>query len=126
MTYLDIVATLIKRLREWPGPESLEIPNMEPPPRTPNWMRATILPGSTVPFETGCGPIPRQTGLVMIQVFTELGRGPGPAYDIATRIGEHMAYQTIGNLFTRAYSPQDFGEMQGWYQVNVSIPYVAQ
>lgn len=126
MSYQELVAALIKHALAWGGPEPMDLPNVPAQEHQGNWLRVNVVPGDTFTAEVGGKPCPRMTGLVIVQVFTELEKGPGPAYDIATRIGEHMAYQTLGRVFTRAYTPQDFGEMKGHYQVNVSIPYVAQ
>ncbi|CBV41967.1 DUF4128 domain-containing protein [Halomonas elongata] len=123
MTYQALVAALIKHALAWGGPEPMEIPNVPAQQHTDNWLRVNVVPGDTITAEVGGKPCPRMTGLVMIQIFTKLEEGWGAAYDIATRIGEHMAYQSIGDIDTLAYTPQDFGEMNGWYQVNVSIPY---
>ncbi|MGQ7286008.1 DUF4128 domain-containing protein [Vreelandella venusta] len=123
MSYQDLVAALVKHALAWGGPEPMEIPNVPAQQHAGNWLRVNVVPGDTITAEVGGKPYPRMTGLVIVQVFTELQKGWGAAYDIATRIGEHMQYQSIGDIDTLAYTPQDFGEMNGWYQVNVSIPY---
>ncbi|WP_414736196.1 hypothetical protein [Halomonas elongata] len=60
---------------------------------------------------------------MIFQIYAQREKGWGAAYDIATRIGNHMAFQSIGDIDTLAYTPEDFGEIDGWYRVNVNIPY---
>ncbi|MDT8894185.1 phage tail terminator-like protein [Halomonas sp. I1] len=123
MNYQELVAGLVEHARAWPGPEPLEIPNCPVADHQGNWLRMVVNPGETLTAEVGSDPYPRMQGLAIFQIYALREKGWGAAYDIATRIGNHMAYQSIGDIDTLAYTPEDFGELDGWYRVNVSIPY---
>lgn len=123
MTYKELAASLIAHALEWGGDEPIEVQNTPARSHDGNWLRVMVAPGDTITFEVGGSPIPRKTGLVIFQIFTKEDIGWGQAYDIADKMGMHMAYQSIGDIDTLAYTPIEVGHGNGWYQLNLHVPY---
>lgn len=139
MTFEEIRQVLTGRVVAWAGvpvaydgmPESAEVTTAQGSGEP--WARATIVPGDSFTASIGDGPKARNTGLLMMQVFVKppdritADNPPASieAYRIASSLAEHLSYYQNGYLVTRAASMTRVGPSSGYYQVNVSVPYVA-
>ena len=90
-----------------------------------NWLRLTIQHGSSFTAGMGQNPCTRRTGVVFIQIFTNRDIGSKPAMDLASALAAHIEHWQQGRLSTQAASLNRVGPQDGWYQVNVSCPFVA-
>ena len=62
----------------------------------------------------------------MCQVFTDRKIGSKTAMDIAGSLAAHLEYHEDGKFLMRAASLNRVGENEnGYYQVNVNVPFVA-
>lgn len=90
-----------------------------PTPGT-SWVRLTVLPGEDQ-FLTLDNY--RQVGLVIIQIFTPENQGSTTARGYADTItGIFRNVKQSGVLF-RMPTTSRHGISEGWYQMNISIPY---
>lgn len=107
----------------WPGRD------FSPPTDGSSWVRFTISEGESFQHEMGKVEVQfRDVGLVMIQVFTELNKGDGPALTLADQVAtifrrKKVTY-TDGRAIFRAPNIRRVGPDEAWYQVNVTVPYV--
>jgi len=89
------------------------------------WAALTIQHGGSATAGIGADPCPRRTGRIVIQVFTKDGTGSNKAHVLAASIAAHFEYWQSGGLSTQAASLSRVGPANGWYQVNVAVPFRA-
>lgn len=100
------------------------------PPITPpdsmadEWCRYSFRPGSETIGALG-GITWRGTGVVVVQVFTPLGRGQGPNLDVLRNVQTLFRDSSpiSGVRIQPPISIRQFGEQDGWYQGNATIPF---
>lgn len=103
------------------GPSVTEAQNNKDP-----WVRCVVQHGDSQTTSVGSGPKVRRTGLVMCQVFTDRKVSSKPAMDIASSLASHLEYYQDGKFLMRAASVNRIGDDgQGFYQINVTVPFVA-
>lgn len=95
------------------------------PTGKPIWARLTNLPGQARANEIGAGPVVQRTGIVIVQLFVPAGSRSLLITETADRIRELFEFQDDGKLAYFAVSSYDAGESDGWYQINLNIPYRA-
>lgn len=101
--------------------------NTEQTYQNTSWIRVTIAPATAEPACIGSNKI-RVTGQIIIQIFTPIGDGPKPAFEIADEIAELMQNKSIGSV-TNTWTAETLrigDDNNGWYQINVLIPFHAQ
>lgn len=108
----------------WPGVKFT-------PPEDDNWVRLVF--GQFDAFHVEMGPTnaqERAVGLIIVQVFTPLGRGDKTALELADQVTQIFRYNkrvAAGEGDVRFRAPivgQGGVDAEGlYYQVNVSIPY---
>lgn len=102
-------------------------PNVEYTPTvgTP-WTRITIFDNPSAQVDIG-SPLKtyRNTGLIIVQIFCELNKGNGTALGYADTVAGIFRNWCGSTVRCRAPHVEDIGnDGHGWYQVNVSIPFV--
>lgn len=98
--------------------------------KTP-WIRCTIRTGESFIACLAERPEDRHTGLVLLQVFTkqpvEVTSSDLPAgvaaSAIASSLYEHWRHLSLDGVETLTPSQQIVGPLDGYYQINVSVPY---
>lgn len=95
------------------------------------WVRCTIASGESFIACLGERPEDRHTGVVFLQVFTkepevastmELPSGIIGS-EIASSLYEHWRHRQLDGVETLTPSQQIIGPLDGYYQINVSVPY---
>lgn len=89
------------------------------------WVRLTNLPGQAGTNEIGAGPVVHRSGIVIVQLFVPAGSRSLLITQTADKIRELFEFQDDSRLSYLAVSCYDAGETDGWYQVNLNIPYRA-
>lgn len=134
MTFEQIRAIIIVRMKEWIGLPRKDItyPNDQDGPFDPAgrtlWARLAHVPGLASSPEIGNGPVVRSTGLVIIQLFVPLDTGDLTITRAADTLVSHFQFYTAPDAQFECFeaSAAVIGdEGNGWWQVNVSIPYRA-
>jgi hypothetical protein len=90
------------------------------------WVRLTIIDNPQYQVEIGnAAKTFRNTGLIVVQVFTTLDEGDSVALGHADTIAAIFRNWCGTSVKCRAASIFNIGnDGNGWYQVNVSIPFV--
>ncbi len=87
------------------------------------WVRVTIREGSSNLAGLALTKLYRDNGIIIVQVFTKLGVGTNTARKLAEQVRGILRYADIGNgLFLKAPAINPIGEVEGWYQINVTTP----
>jgi len=89
------------------------------------WAALTIQHGESFTVEIGTAPETRRTGRIVFRVFTKDGQGANEAHALAKSLAAHFEYWQSGGLSTQAASLSRVGPANGWYQVNVAVPFRA-
>lgn len=91
------------------------------PPDEKEWVRLSIQPGAAA--QVAMPNDFRHSGIIFVQVFVEKGIGEGRALDLADAAAAIFRGQSANGITYRAPSPSKAGPREGYYQINVSIPY---
>jgi len=95
----------------------------ELPPESGNWVRLNI--SSAESFRAAVKQkFYRHPGLVVVQVFVEKDKGNGLAVQYGDSIASIFRGATGGGILFRAATVREIGPTEGWYQVNVEIPFL--
>lgn len=89
------------------------------------WARLTNISGQAGAIEIGAGPVVHRTGVLIIQLFVPVGSGTLLITQTADKLTELFEFQDYGRLSYFAVSTVPAGETDGWYQLNLQIPYRA-
>ena len=89
------------------------------------WARLTNIAGQAGATEIGAGPVVHRTGVLIIQLFVPVGSGTLLITQTADKLTELFEFQDDGRLSYFAVSTVPAGETDGWYQLNLQIPYRA-
>ncbi len=126
MTFDEIRIALQTRMVAWtdaplafdghPAPPAVESAQAA---KTP-WCRVTIRDGDSG-FATAGSTL--RPGVLFVQVFTADGIGDAPARQLASSLAAHLEGWTSGALRLEAATLTNVGPDNGWYQVNVSVPW---
>ena len=102
----------------WPNTPPLESTGVP-------WVRfAVIETGDTTEYvTTGGGPV-IPGGLVVVQVFAPSGEGDGDASALADQIAALFRGYSSGGLFCGKIRRSVVGTNDGWYQINISAPWL--
>lgn len=87
------------------------------------WVRFTVLPGELE--KPAIGPLAQHdlSGLVAVQVFAPSGTGDGVARKAAWAIGELFRRYESGGLWCGLPEYRTIGLADGWFQINVLVPW---
>lgn len=134
MTFEQIRAIVTGRMTQWAGipASAVDYPNNPQgafdSSGKPIWARLADVPGLSSAPEIGIGPCVRRTGIIVIQLFVPTYKGTLAITKAADTLVQHFEYYSApeGPLDFFAASPSVVGdEGNGWYQVNISLPYRA-
>lgn len=133
MTFEQIRSIVITRMTQWTGilAANVDYPNNSQPFDPAGkaiWARLSDIPGLSSAPEVGIGPCVRRTGMIVIQLFVPTYTGTLAITRAADTLVQHFEYYSApdGPLDFFAASPSVIGDDgNGWYQVNVSLPYRA-
>ena len=92
------------------------------PPDDEPWVRLTIKGGDGRQVAT-TGRRIRRSGVVIVQVFTPEGEGDAPARSIADEVAAIFEAMTLDGVRFKAASNEVVGAHEGWFQINVEIPF---
>ena len=98
------------------------------PPNPPAaWVRITVQPGLGESASLGA-TLERQYGDIFVQVFTPENTGTATAADTAQNAADRLRFKRIArtgdrDVRTFAASIKRIGNSDGWYQINVTIPF---
>lgn len=138
MTFEEIRQTIVGRMVTFTGIEQSRIdypnqPQRFTPPESGLWCRLSIQHGTS--FFTGVGdkPCTRRPGLIVIQCFAYLQKGTKDLNQLTDNLVNHFQYWSFGKLEcweasqTTVGSDATAGDTagSGFYQINVSIRFVA-
>lgn len=133
MTFEQIRAIVIGRMQQWSGipAGAVDYPNNSAPfdpAGKPIWARLADVPGLSSAPEIGIGPCVRRTGIIIVQLFVPSYKGTLAITRAADTLVEHFQFYSdpTGPFECYAASASTIGDDgHGWYQVNLSIPYLA-
>lgn len=99
-----------------------------PPNGDKPWIALYVIPGEGNQMSIGTTPLQRWTGIITIQVFVRAGTGTQAAREIADTVAGilnlvEFSTDESGTLRTRTPQLRTVGVNDGWYQLNVVIPY---
>lgn len=96
-------------------------------PQAGSWVRITVNPAGNFSvydgYTTAAGVEIRETGTITVQIFSPVKQGSGDSVRLADQLFDLFVNKRIGNIKSRVPSVQRIGVREGWYQVNVVIPY---
>lgn len=134
MTFEQIRTIITGRMTQWAGipADAVDYPNNPKgpfdPAGKPIWARLADVPGLSSAPEVGIGPCVRRTGIIMIQLFVPSNKGTLAITKAADNLVGHFQFYTdpAHPFDCFAVSMNTLGDDgRGWYQVNLSVPYVA-
>ena len=96
-----------------PAPEGEEV-----------WVRLTILDGDTEQASIG-GPtsLYRHFGIIAVQVFVKEQTGTAKARQLADTVASIFRGQKFNGILCRSPAVQRVGVIEGWFQINVNVPF---
>lgn len=87
------------------------------------WVRFRILGGFGQQMSTGAVPLHRNTGIIDIAIFVPLGSGTDVSKGHADFAMNIFRGWQSGGITCRTPYVTRAGEANGWYQVNVTVPF---
>ena len=88
------------------------------------WVRFAVLGAGDVYEPLSAGAPVAEAGRVAVQVFVPSGSGDGTASTLADSIADLFRNYTSSKLQCGAIKRQTIGDADGWYQINISAPWV--
>ena len=133
MTFEQIRSIVITRMTQWTGIPAANIDypnNSQPfdPAGKAIWARLSDIPGLSSAPEVGIGPCVRRTGMIVIQLFVPTYKGTLVITPAADTLVQHFQFYSdpSGPFDCFAVSANVIGDDgNGWYQINLQIPYRA-
>ncbi len=87
------------------------------------WVRLTILDADSRQVSMGSTKLYRNNGVIVVQIFVPENTGTGDARSMADQVAAIFRGTQFNGITCRAPSPRRVGTANGWYQLNVSIPF---
>ena len=125
--YDDARRILTQRMSDMWVDTPVAWPNGSPISGVDSWVRFAVVPGLLEKTSIGSDVQHyRLSGYVAVQVFVPAGSGDGEAGRMAWEVGE--VFRGYGSGGVRCSDPEfrPVGVSDGWYQINVTVPFVAQ
>lgn len=127
MNSVTIENLILSRMQAWQYFDVKRIARMNRKfevPSTGIWSRVTIKGGINSIACMSDRPHIKEVGTVIIQLFERIGNGTGEIKKQADSLANHLGCYTVDKLELLAPSIIDVGDDgNGFYQINVSIPY---
>lgn len=131
MTFEQIRSIITTRMTQWAGipASSVDYPN-PPQPFNPAgktiWARLADIPGLSSTPEVGLSPCVQRTGIIVIQLFVPTYKGTMAITRAADTLVQHFEFFSQGSFDCFAASAVNLGDDgNGWYQINIQVPYRA-
>lgn len=95
------------------------------PPINSAWVRLVMVDGLTDQISLGNAPRFRHYGTIVFQIYVPESSGARVARTHADTIAVIFRNKYFGNPIISCGSPRltNIGENQGWYQINLSVPF---
>lgn len=93
------------------------------PPKDGVWCRVTITGGVNHIASVGDSPCVREVGTLIVQLFDRTNNGTQAIKSQADSLAVHLGCHILGKLELLAPSIINVGADNGFYQINVSVPY---
>jgi hypothetical protein len=107
---------------QWAGRTPVAYPNVPfSKPNASPWVRLTVMSGSA--FLAGIPRYFRHPGVIDIQVFVPEGVGSKDALLLADQAAAVFRVASFNGVVCRTPYVVPAGTNDGWYQVNVSVPF---
>lgn len=88
------------------------------------WVRPTIVNGEAWQADAGATAKKwRRPGTLIVQVFTQEGRGDGTGNVLAQVVVDHFQALNLDGIQFQAGTIRLAGSRDGWFQVNASVPF---
>ena len=127
MNSAKIENLILSRIKDWQNFDDKRIVRTNrkfETPKTGVWSRVTIKGGINSIASMSDKPCIKEVGTVIIQLFESIGNGTHAIKIQADSLAHHLGCYTIDKLELLAPSIIDVGDDgNGFYQINVSIPY---
>ena len=90
------------------------------------FVRFSVFPGDAYQVSLGNRPLHRVVGIIDIGIFVPQGQGTKNAKDLADIAAEIFRnwQDTTNKIRCRSPYLTQIGEEEGWFQVNVTVPYI--
>lgn len=127
MSFSDEHSQIRERLSSQIGDTPIDWPNASfSPPDPPSiWLRLSILDGES--FQTTIGAetnVHRSVGIIIVQIFGPANEGDKDTLAMADTVAAIFRNWCGTTVRCRAATVKAIGpDGQGWYQVNVSVPF---
>lgn len=92
---------------------------------TAPWVRLSILDGDSFTACIGDKPEPRRTGIIMLEIYTDVGGGSAEARKIADSLAAHFEYWQQDKLSTNAGRVIPVPAETDCFRLNFSIGFEA-
>jgi len=93
------------------------------PPDGTAWVRFSVLEGDTGRINIGNPGHHRHVGMITVQIFVPHGTGTKTAREYAATIATIFRDQQFNGITCREASLAQVGEVENWYQMNLTIPF---
>lgn len=113
----------------WASATPIAWPNVEFTKPDSAWVRITVDGNVSDQAAFGDGVLHRNSGLIFIQVFIPDNQGPSSADTYAQNAADALQYKRIDHVSggrpirTWGATQRTVGNDNGWFQVNVTIPF---
>lgn len=88
------------------------------------WVRFTVVGGGDAYATISTGAAIAERGRVVVQIFAPSGTGDGTISTLRDGIAALFRKYTTSGLYCGAISEQCVGDSDGWYQINISSPWI--
>lgn len=88
------------------------------------WIQISIRPGAGSQHTLGPNPSYRYVGVAFVQIFVPKKSGTSRGRELAERVAEIFRGYAAEGLVCRAPYMDVVGPTEGWFQINVLVPYV--
>ncbi|UNM17272.1 DUF4128 domain-containing protein [Pseudomonas sp. ArH3a] len=130
MTFEQIRNIVTARMTQWTGIPAAKVdyPNNKlfDSAGKAIWARLADVPGLSSTPEVGLSPCVQRTGIIIIQLFVPSYKGTLAITRAADTLVQHFEFFSESGFDCFAASAATLGDDgNGWYQINVQIPYRA-
>lgn len=107
--------------------EAIQFPNKKAinPAGRDIWVQLTATSSMGGAKEIGNGAVVQRGGVIIIRLYVPLAAEVNLLYETADKLRELFEFKTDGSLDYFAVDLVDGGEVNGFYQMNLHIPYRA-
>lgn len=93
------------------------------PPASGGWVELAVLGNTGQTLGIGSTVTVRDTGLIAINIYTPAGSGTAVGKGYADTLAALFEHERFGGITTYTATLATRGVVNGWHQLNLSIPY---